>query len=148
MKNEGRYENGFIILNVVIPLALGLLIYLAGSREIVFIKLISVSLGYSSNEDMITGSFAAPGLRYYLPDMLWGYSLVFALFFVSGKEQPALFPVCILAGVFAAVMESLQLISAVPGTFDLMDIVVEIAAGLLAVFIIKNHRTRGNEYEN
>ena len=148
MKNEGRYENGFIALNVIIPLILGLLIYLAVSREVVFIKLISGSLGYSNNEGMTLGSFVATRLRYYLPDMLWGYSLVFALFFVCGREQPALVPVWILAGIFAAIMESLQLISAVPGSFDPMDMVVEIAAGLLAVFIIKNHRTRGNEYEN
>ena len=147
MKKEG-YENEFIMLNVIVPLIMGMLMYLAVSQEVVFIKLINELLGYSSNGGMIRKSVVVTESRYYLPDMLWGYSLIFALFFVCGKRQSTLPSIFILAGVFAAIMESLQLISAIPGSFDLMDIVVEIAACLLAVFIIKKQGTRGNENEN
>lgn len=53
----------------------------------------------------------------------------------------------VIAGMFSTIMEVLQVTGCVKGTFDVMDIIVEIIAELMAVFIIKRHDMRRKSYE-
>ena len=78
-------------------------------------------------------------VRYYLLDMLWAYALVFALYFSIGNNAARLKTAFVIAVVFSAVMEAVQLSPIIPGYFDLLDILVEALAEAFAAFIIKNH---------
>jgi hypothetical protein len=81
-------------------------------------------------------------LRNYLPDMLWAYALVFALCFLIGQKEAEVFKIFITAAVFSTVLELLQITSYVRGTFDFFDILAEILAEALAVFVIRMKMTR------
>jgi glycopeptide antibiotics resistance protein len=79
--------------------------------------------------------------------MVWGYSLVFALFICSGNNTVGLLRIFIVAVVFSIAMESLQLTNIVRGTFDVFDIMVEVLSEGVAVFIIQKYYMRRNENE-
>jgi hypothetical protein len=83
-------------------------------------------------------------------DMMWGYALVFALYFIMGNNAAGLTKLIMIASFFSTVMELLQLTPFVRGTFDVLDIIVEILAEATAVFIIKKHFMEEfhNEKEN
>ena len=74
-----------------------------------------------------------------MPDMLWAYALVFSLMLVTGNKTADVWKMFVIAGMFSTIMEVLQVIGCVKGTFDVMDIIVEIIAELMAVFMQKIH---------
>ncbi|MBR5799981.1 MAG: hypothetical protein IKY23_07940 [Lachnospiraceae bacterium] len=82
-------------------------------------------------------------LRNYLPDMLWGYALVFALFQIVGNNAADTKKVMVISFLFSAFMELLQLSSSVKGTFDVLDIGAMLVAEVFAVFIINNYYLGG-----
>ena len=86
-------------------------------------------------------------LRSYMPDMLWAYALVFSLMLVTGNKTAYVWKMFVIAGMFSTIMEVLQVTGCVKGTFDVMDIIVEIIAELMAVFIIKRHDMRRKSYK-
>ena len=69
--------------------------------------------------------------------MLWGYALVFAIFFVLGNNAADIWKSFIIAFSFSTVMEYLQITPFANGTFDICDIMFEFLAEVVAVFIIK-----------
>ncbi len=75
-------------------------------------------------------------------DMLWAYALVFALGFLLDMDNKTakldLWKIFAITGIFSAITEFCQLLQGVQGTFDHWDILLEILAELLAVFIIKS----------
>ncbi len=83
-----------------------------------------------------TGSGFLRLVRNYLPDMMWGYSLVFALFFIIGNNVASISKVFGMVFLFSAVMEMMQKVSFVPGTFDVFDIDVEFLAEAIVACII------------
>lgn len=123
--------------NVVIPILAGSLFYYITSPDVIFVK----------NIDRIMGTGLYVGVentfvrivRSYVPDMLWAYALVFSLVAVTGNRTADVWKMSALAGAFSIIMEVLQLTGCIRGTFDVMDIIVEIIAELMAVFIIKRH---------
>ena len=70
--------------------------------------------------------------------MLWGYSLVFAVYMII-DDNAASMRILIYVLVFSIFLELLQLLPTVPGTFDLLDMLVEGVAEILAVIIIKKY---------
>ena len=70
--------------------------------------------------------------------MLWGYSLVFAVYMIIDNNAASM-RMLIYVLVFSIFLELLQLLPTVPGTFDLLDILVEGASEMLAVIIIKKY---------
>nr|MCR5748113.1 hypothetical protein [Lachnospiraceae bacterium] len=83
----------------------------------------------------VSGSILLSVTRYYLPDMLWGYALVFALYGCM-DEKDIRIPF-VISLFFSAVVEGLQLLPFIPGRFDIVDIVAEVIAETAAVYIIK-----------
>lgn len=71
--------------------------------------------------------------------MMWGYALIFALFYLLGNNTAMLVKIFFVAFLFSAAMEILQLTPIARGTFDICDIFVEFLAEIIAVFIIKKH---------
>ena len=127
-----------LVANIIFPLLLGTLLYLIIAPNVIFVSV----LGKFTGSDFINfsqpESFIEFFARYYMMDMLWGYSLVFALFVCLGNNA-AVKNVFIMAFVFSTAMELLQLTSVVPGCFDELDIVMEGIAEAIAAFIIKTH---------
>ena len=70
--------------------------------------------------------------------MLWGYSLVFAVYMIIDNNAASM-RMLFYVLVFSIFLELLQLLPTVPGTFDLLDILVEGASEMLAVIITKKY---------
>ena len=129
-----------LIANIAIPVWAGALYYFFVSPEIVIVKQLNIirnrvfhfKINFPHN---IVFEF----IRNYFLDMLWAYALVFALFFFNGSNTATIWKIFFMAFSFSVIMEVLQCTSAVCGTFDLWDIVVEFLAEVIAVFIIKKY---------
>lgn len=132
------------ILNIILPIILGGLIYYLYSPEVWFVKIIDNIIGVKIHLNANRGSFIWDFIRFYLLDMLWAYALVFALFFTMDNNTARLLVIFLLTLSFSCMMEILQLISIVNGTFDIMDIVVMLFAEIIAVFVIKRFLKGGS----
>ena len=75
--------------------------------------------------------------------MLWGYALVFTLYFILSNNTANLKKIFFIAFVFSTSMEILQLTSFATGTFDFLDILFEFLAEIFAVLVIKNTQEEG-----
>ena len=143
--SESTVEKSTMLLNVTLPILAGGAIYLMLSSDVIFIQTVYDITGIQTS-GIVETSFFLRIIRFYLPDMLWGYSLLFSLIAVSGcKDLKAVF---ILSVVFMIIMECTQMHPSVPGTFDPWDIVAEIAALTLAVFIINKLKREEKINEN
>ena len=134
-----------IYANISIPILAGSLLYYVTSPQVMFVQNIDRLLGVSLHVGM-ENTFVV-NLRSYMPDMLWAYALVFSLMLVTGNKTADVWKMFVIAGMFSTIMEVLQVTGCVKGTFDVMDIIVEIIAELMAVFIIKRHDMRRKSYE-
>ncbi len=121
----------FILINLCIPLFFGLFIYLTSRNRTVLYDMFS-SVGIELN------SINYPEyIRNYGCDFLWAYSLYWGVYFwgIFGGWKS----VASLAGLvvipFAIIMELIQIPQNLPGTFDVLDIGIEIIAIGLAVII-------------
>lgn len=132
-KEDGGIRSKFLYaLNIIVPLAVGTLIYIV-SRPYSFVSVIVY---------LVTGlrghSGAVPALvNNYVPDLVWAYALVFVLYAAIGVYKRDLRLVIILSVLFTSITEILQLFSANMFTFDVTDIAVQIIAILMASLIIK-----------
>ena len=129
----------FIYANISLPILAGSLLYYVTSPQVIFAQNIDSLLGVSLHVG--TENTFVVNLRSYMPDMLWAYALVFSLMLVTGNKTAYVWK------MFVIIMEVLQVTGCVKGTFDVMDIIVEIIAELMAVFIIKRHDMRRKSYE-
>lgn len=141
-----KYNRIYILLNIIIPLSVGFLLYYFMSPEVLFIKTIDTLIGREAHKVLFKETTGiVKFLRFYGLDMLWGYSFVFALYSILGNNTANLKVIFIIAFIFSAFMEILQLTPFANGTFDLLDIIFEFLAELLAVFIIKNYARGGTK---
>ena len=134
--------------NIGFPLLCGAILYLIFCPETRLCALVSARLPFP-----ITTFGAAAGslpvfVRCYLMDMLWAYSLIFALTRVTGGKK--CLPGFIIAAAFEIAAEMLQSVGIMPGIFDRMDILLEITASLLGTLMIviyhsKTERERDNQ---
>lgn len=137
-----------MVLNVFFPIILGAIMYYFVSPEVIFVKWIDDFFGtgfHVSEECADNGGLGFFRnyflrnyfLRNYFLDMLWGYGLVFALFLIRGNNTADLWKSFLIAFLFSAAMEMLQMTPIAKGTFDVWDIAVMFLAEVIAVFIIK-----------
>ncbi len=119
------------------PIAVGALIYGMASPDVIFIKKASDFIGKTIQIPVFSADDVFLRLvRNYVPDMMWGYSLVFALFFIIGNHAADVWMVFWIAFPFSAAMEMMQKASFVPGTFDVFDIFAEFFAETAAACMI------------
>lgn len=138
-------KKSFAYANIFIPILAGSLLYCITSPEVIFVRnidsMLEVSLHIGMNNTFVRI------IRSYMPDMLWAYSLVFSLMLVTGNKTAYIWKIFVIASMFSTIMEIFQITEYVKGTFDTMDIIVEIIAELVAVLIIKKHDMRRKSYE-
>ena len=127
-----------IAANIIIPIIVGAAIYYIIAPEVVFVRCIDDFLGINFHISKFENdNEVIKFLRNYLMDMLWGYALVFSVFFVLGNNKADIMKGFVIAFAFSVVMEILQLLPACKGTFDMFDIVFMFFAEVAAVFIIR-----------
>lgn len=126
----------FLFLNVCVPLLIGLGVYLLFYTDTNINCFVNGVLGISVPHICFDG-FGYRILTCWACDVLWAYSLVFALFACLRVYKRPLVLCGIVASVFAVAIELLQRLSFVTGTFDVLDIVFEILAILFALVIVK-----------
>ena len=138
LKNYLRNINIFLIANIVVPILLGAVFYYLYSSDVLFVKKIDWILGLNIHFDIeYKKHMFLRFVRNYLLDMFWVYSLFFTLFLIIGKNSAKVWKVFFIAFSFSAIMEILQMIPCVSGTFDFYDVVFEFLAEVIAVFVIK-----------
>lgn len=148
MEQTRKKNRIFYILNISIPLAIGALIY--------FIFRPDTYIAYYLRNlmELPTMTLGSGGLlkffRNYSCDILWSYSLMFAIFTVGNKSAKRLILTTALCAVFEILIEICQHIGFINGTFDIFDLLAEIIATIVALIIIKKRIEREwkNEKEN
>ena len=136
-------RNCLFAVNIIVPLVFGLFIYLTKTERTYISDFLS---GLRSALPVI---YYPDIIRNYASDFLWTYSMFFCIRLTLGDELKGKhsLTVMVLTGVVAIILESVQLIEVVPGTFDLLDIVAEFIAIAVAYLITLILERRFNYYE-
>lgn len=124
----------FIVFNVFIPLLIGAVLYYVLCPDVSFVVLIDQSLGIKRTAIHKMGVITRI-VRNYFFDILWAYSLTCMLFVIWGYDRKAVKYTFILAGLLCISLELLQGTGLVKGTFDIIDIMVEILTVFVALII-------------
>lgn len=139
-----RQKELFLIFNFTVPLLVGAMIYYFLSPDVVFVKIIDELIGKRPEflgatyfNLLLKDYYVVKLARCYLLDGLWGYALVFALYYIFSNNTANLTKIFFMAFAFSTFLEILQLTSLAKGTFDFIDIGALFLAEIFAVFIIK-----------
>lgn len=122
-------------IHAILPLFLGILGYYFFCPGVLFVvkvdDILPFSLHYVTNWQR---NNTVKLFRNYGFDFLWAYSFFFVLHIFLGNENKRV--QFMVAELFAIVMELMQLLPVISGTFDPMDCIVEGCAFLLATGVI------------
>lgn len=114
------------------PLLSGLMIYLLHRAPVTWLHVHVFQMKAAGKPE--AGNWLEQFYLFHLPDMLWAFSLGYALCYnryrYNKKPAPALIPVVI------TIFEGSQLFSSTL-TFDWLDLVFELLAGLGAIIVFK-----------
>lgn len=132
-----------ILANILFPLCLGTVFYLwikpnAWCSEMIYRLLrMKKQKGFDENSIPVIGYF----IKHQLCDVLFAYSMTFALFFVMEKQKRGTEIACIVAAVFETIFELSQLWG-FPGNFDFLDILAEVIVTAIIYFCLKIEQTK------
>ena len=130
MKEKTKYIV-FCLSNCIFSLLTGALIYVFAGGNTYINKIITVPS--IPKNDTIFGEL----VRCYLADALWAYALTFSLSIFINR-----FCAGVIAFSFGLIWEIYQKYSIISGTFDIVDIIMYLAASMLAVLIIHLNKRR------
>ena len=119
----------FILLNVIAPVLIGAILYYLFFPEAVFMRLIDNLLGSSYHIPVSVDNILIKLIRFYLLDFLWAYALMSAVILIFKNDRR----VFMIILIFEIVLELIQLLPSIRGTFDVCDIGIEILASILAI---------------
>lgn len=120
-----------IFINIFLPLAVGLCIYLLFYNGTYLNSMFGIELNFKAN------SFLDIFIKSWTCDILWAYSLTYSLYFVLYAFKNRILFSAILSICIATGFELLQLFGSVRGTFDIFDIVFECMSIVIAFIVIK-----------
>ena len=128
-----------LVIYVFAPVFIGAILYYIFCPDVYFVNKIDEIFGlYGCHIFVPISNIFIKFLRYYLMDFLWSFSLmaiVWIVFYDLGINK------LILAVIgFEVVMELIQLFPRVIGAFDIYDIVVEIIANILVIYLLSKRR--------
>lgn len=126
----------FYFLNIGIPLVIGLGIYLFCYRTTYINSVFTEVFGFSLPYIYFDNAFHR-FITSWACDMLWAYSLTFALYLCFRVFKKPLIITSVTSSLFAIIIELLQINDVINGTFDILDIISELVAISLAVIMIK-----------
>lgn len=127
-----------IFLNALIPLLMGIVLYMLFSNDVIALSFIGIKHGlvnyeYLNDHAILLCIYKA--IRFYFLDMLWAYSLSFTLILVTIDKNIKDYYILIIAVLFSVLMEVFQLTNFSPGTFDFLDIIFEVIIEFIAIII-------------
>lgn len=99
----------FLIINILIPIGLGAVIYYLVLPDVLFVKQIDLLLGKAMHFEVANDISVVKFIRNYFLDMLWAYALVFALSLIICRNAAQLWETFMIAFIFSAIMELLQI---------------------------------------
>lgn len=118
----------FCAVNLMLPLFIGAYIYVKVGQDSYFGSWIGSLFSISKvAADHVIWIF----LRNWGGDFLWAYALFFGLYLSMRGSRKTIWPAMVLASICAVFIESLQLIQLDflnCGTFDVLDIAIELSA--------------------
>jgi len=124
--------------NVFLPLGIGSLIYYCFCPDVFFVKKIDSLFGITRVvTPTVFDSFVGKIVRFFLLDAVWAYALTHICFLIMLNNTFLCFLIATSLGVM---MEFAQKLRVSPGTFDVLDMIVESAGALLAVIIIRKFK--------
>ncbi len=135
----------FYLLNIVVPLVLGVFVYGIFREDILIVDYLSRYIDLSFLRIDISNDGIRYFVRYYLADFLWAYSLTFAVNMVIGIEPKDLIKTFFLCLIVVLCIEGAQLSDITNGTADIFDVLVEFLAIILAIIIIIITKGEKNE---
>lgn len=127
-------KDRFYLINIVTPIFIGLVFYILFSTTYVangFRYLFSTDI-----YELTGGNGIINFIRCYLADILWAYSLTFSVHYIFRSEKNPILIVFLICVGFEIAVEYLQYFGFFKGTFDIFDILIEIAITCLALFLI------------
>ena len=119
----------FILLNVIAPVLIGAILYYLFFPEAVFVRLIDNLLGSSYHIPVNVDNILIKLIRFYFLDFLWAYALMSAVILIFKNDSR----VFVIILIFEIVIELIQLLPSIRGTFDVCDIGIEILASILVI---------------
>ena len=119
----------FILLNVIAPVLIGAILYYLFFPEAVFVRLIDNLLGSSYHIPVNVDNILIKLIRFYFLDFLWAYALMSAVILIFKNDSR----VFVIILIFEIVLELIQLLPSIRGTFDVCDIGIEILASILVI---------------
>ncbi len=134
----------FSLISVIAPLIMGGIFYYIFCPEVYFVKIIDncINLNMHITSEVCENMWFRI-LRNHLFDYLWAYAFTNALFLVFDNNNKGILGSCICSVLVGSVLEGLQLVGMVSGTFDIRDILFEMLGAITATFIIKIIRRKG-----
>ena len=132
-----KRKNMFLFFNVIVPLLFGLAIYLFCYNNTYINNGFKNIFGISPPHIYFDNAYFK-FLTCWACDILWAYSLTFALFLCFKDFKKPLLICGTISFSLTIVIELLQIEHIITGTFDFWDIILEIIAILFAIIIIKN----------
>ena len=130
----------FWIINMAVPLLLGLVIYLLWTADTyvsVTVRALFRNAALPEIPLLEVNHLMSKLARNYLCDICWAYSLVFCIVPFVGLSEKQIRISVLLASLFAAAIELMQYFRFFGGTFDVLDVIVEIIACIVAGMMIK-----------
>lgn len=138
------------LLNSVIPVFLGGLIYIAfRTKTLIMFQWfnlfnLSAAVLVTRNFTETRATYIPTWIIYSLPSALWMYSFTFSLTYIWLKSASSLKFLWILLPLFLGLGSELsQYLGWVPGSFDILDLLLYIFASFLAInvtIILKNNK--------
>ena len=119
----------FILLNVIAPVLFGAILYYFFFPDAVFVRLIDNLLGSSYHIPVNVDIILIKLIRFYFLDFLWAYALMSAVILIFKNDSR----VFVIILIFEIVLELIQLLPSIRGTFDVCDIGIEILASILVI---------------
>jgi hypothetical protein len=131
-----------LLLNTIAPVFIGAMFYYIFCPDIWFVHILDNLFDGGWHIRLRTGNRLIRFFRYYLLDFVWAYSFMSAILILFEKSfnRRVLYVVVIL---FETALELLQIIPQIRGTFDVFDILTEVIANILVIYLF--FRRRENE---
>ncbi len=143
-----RKHRIILLLNIIIPLIFGLVIYLLLKpntyiSELIY-SLFNIRFDYYISNKGIIRIF----IYNYLCDILWAYALTFTVYYFVNSFTHKYLLTLFITNMFCVLIELLQYFGIVSGTFDIFDILLECVSSALALMYILFLFHGGKENEN
>ena len=133
MMRSKRYKLLFCLVNVFIPLMIGLVYYLV-FRPYTYLSLLFKQLFGVTAKVSIKPN---PLIDNYICDLLWSYSTTYLIAEIAQKHHIGKGDLIIILGVLISLPELLQYFQIITGTADFIDVIVQFIGCVLALVIQK-----------